>query len=209
MRMATPGPGFWGVVERRRSVRRFQDRRVPKETLVKLLAAAVRAPNAHNAQTWRFVMVTHLKDKARLAEAMGVRFRRDLEKEGTPAEEIAARLKRSYDRLVGAPLVVVLCVDTAGLPRFRVADRTDGEYLMAVQSAALAGGHLLLAAEAEGLGGAWLCAPLFAPEEVREALDLPGGWAAQGMVLLGYPREEPRERERKPLPEVVKWVGER
>ena len=127
--------GFWEVVEGRRSVRRFQDRSVPRELIEKLLGAAVRAPNAHNAQTWRFVVVTQKEDKASLAERMGANFRRDLEKEGVHADQIEARVERSYDRLVGAPVVVVLCVDTADLPRFSVADRTDGEYLMAVQSA--------------------------------------------------------------------------
>lgn len=204
--MDSPEPGFWQVVEGRRSVRCFQDRSVSRDMVEKLLGAAVRAPNAHNAQTWRFAVVTKKDDKARLAETMGASFRRDLEKEGTVAGEIEARVKRSTDRLAGAPVVVVLCVDTGDLPRFTVADRTDGEYLMAVQSAALAGGHLLLAAQAEGLGGAWICSPLFAPEEVREALNMPEGWVAQGMALLGYPGEEPQERERKPLAEVVRFV---
>lgn len=205
--MTGPGePLFWEVLEGRRSVRRFQKQPVPADTVDRLLAAAVRAPNAHNAQTWRFVVLTAAGDKSRLAAAMGASFRRDLEIDGVADEEIRARLKRSADRLLGAPLVVVLCVDTAGLQRFKAANRSDGEYLMAVQSAALAGGHLLLAAEAEGLGGAWICAPLFAPAEVRTALHLPESWVSQGMLLLGNPDEKPALRERKPLDEVVIYV---
>ena len=38
---------------------------------------------------------------------------------------------------------------------------------MGTQSVALAGLQLLLAAHAEGLGGTWICWPLFAPDETR------------------------------------------
>ena len=78
---------------------------------------------------------------------------------------------------------------------------------MAVQSAALAGGHLLLAAQALGLGGVWMCAPLFVPEVVQTALGLPADWIAQGMLLLGYPDESPDGRPRKSISEVVRWVS--
>ena len=60
-----------------------------------------------------------------------------------------------------------------------------------MKSVALAGLQLLLAAHAEGLGGTWICWPLFAPEETRQSLDLPSVWEPQGMIFLGYPAEEP------------------
>jgi coenzyme F420-0:L-glutamate ligase / coenzyme F420-1:gamma-L-glutamate ligase len=76
---------------------------------------------------------------------------------------------------------------------------------MAVQSVALAGGQLLLAAHAAGLGGVWMCAPLFAPQEVRQALELPADWEPQGILLLGFPEKVPPPRERRSLPEVVRY----
>src|ERR1700704_3659263 len=51
--------------------------------------------------------------------------------------------------------------------------RAQAEYLMAVQSVAMAVQNLLLAAHAEGLGACWMCAPLFCGEAVRAALALP------------------------------------
>jgi coenzyme F420-0:L-glutamate ligase/coenzyme F420-1:gamma-L-glutamate ligase len=76
---------------------------------------------------------------------------------------------------------------------------------MGTQSVALAGLQLLLAAHAEGLGGTWICWPLFAPEETRRALDLPSEWEPQGMIFLGYPAEQPEIPRRKAIEEVVRF----
>ena len=59
---------------------------------------------------------------------------------------------------------------------------------MAIQSVAACGQNLLLAAHELGLGACWMCAPLFAPDVVREVLDLPGDWDAQALITLGYPK---------------------
>jgi nitroreductase len=65
--------------------------------------------------------------------------------------------------------------------------RKKAEYTMAVQSVAMAVQNLLLAAHAEGLGACWMCAPLFCPEAVREALALSEDWEAQAVITLGAP----------------------
>ena len=70
------------------------------------------------------------------------------------------------------------------------------EWLMAAQSTALALGNLLLAAHHEGLAACWMCAPLFAPDIVRDVLDLPADWEPQALITLGYPAET-REKDEK------------
>ena len=76
---------------------------------------------------------------------------------------------------------------------------------MAAQGTAMAGQNLLLAAHQAGLGAVWMCAPLFAPETVRRALELPREWQPQGLVLLGYPAKKPPPRARRPVEEVSVW----
>jgi len=66
--------------------------------------------------------------------------------------------------------------------------------------------QLLLAAHAEGLGGVWVCSPMFAQETVQTALNISKNWEPQAMFLLGYPLEIPELRARKPLEEVVKTL---
>ena len=74
---------------------------------------------------------------------------------------------------------------------------------MAAQSTAMALQNLLLAAHADGLGACWMCAPLFCPGAVRQALDLPPGWEPQALVTLGFPVDAGRPAGRKGLAEVV------
>lgn len=196
---------FWSVLEHRRSVRRFKADPVDPAVTEKLLAAAVRAPNAHNRQSWRFAVLQNPADIEQLAVGMGKDYRKALQNSGLSPQEVDARAEGRKARICGAPLVIVLLIDTTDLDNYSDQNRDSGEYLMAVQSAALAGGHLLLAAEALSLGGVWMCAPLFVPDRVREVLDLPDTWMAQGMLLLGHPDETPSFRERKPLADVVKY----
>ncbi len=187
----------------RRSVRQFQAEPVPEDVVHRILDTARFAPSAHNRQPWRFAVVVTPGEKTCLAAAMAAEFRRDLEKDAVPEEEIEKMVSRSIMRIEQAPLVMILCMTMSEMDRYPDRKRNRAEFRMALQSVALAGGQLLLAAHAEGLGGVWVCAPLFAQEIVRQALDLPVDWEPQGMILLGYPDVTPAVRSRKSLDEVV------
>jgi F420 biosynthesis protein FbiB-like protein len=197
---------FWDIVKTRRSIRVFEDRPVPQDIIDKLLQTAVLAPSAHNAQHWRFVVMTKGEDKLRFAEGMGIDYRAALLAGGMSEADVESRAKAREEKISSAPVIVLLCLDTEDVRNFNDATRDDGDYVMGVQSVALAGGHLLLAAHAMGLGAVWICAPLFAPERVREALDLPDNWIPQGMISLGYPAEESKSKEMKSLDEVVRFI---
>ena len=190
----------------RRSIRRFRPDPVPSAVLQHVLETATYAPSAHNKQPWRFVVLTNAEAKSRLAEAITDKFRGDMTADGAAEVDIADRVERSRRRLDEAPAVVVLCRDVTQVNPQPDAIRQQAEATMGTQSVALAGLQLLLAAHAEGLGGTWICWPLFTPEETRRALDLSSEWEPQGMIFLGYPDEQPETPVRKPLPEIVKFI---
>jgi F420 biosynthesis protein FbiB-like protein len=190
----------------RRSIRRFRPDAVPATVIQRILETATYAPSAHNNQPWRFAVVTDFSIKARLTEAMAADFRRDLEKEDLPEGDIAARLERSRRRIHEAPTIVILCMDATGMHSYSESKRQQAEMTMAVQSTALAGLQLLLAANAEGLGGVWTCGPLLTQETVRAALNLPPGWQPQAMFFIGYPAESPAMPEHKPLEQVALFM---
>jgi F420 biosynthesis protein FbiB-like protein len=187
----------------RRSIRRYTAEPVPAETLARLLEAARWAPSAHNRQPWRFVVLRAAERKAGLAEQMGARLRADRLADGDPAEAVERDVARSRARISEAPLVVAVCLSMAEMDDYPDRRRKQAEHLMAVQSVALAAQNLLLAAHAAGLGACWLCAPLFCPDVVRAALELPADWEPQCLITLGYPAEAGRPATRKPLAEVV------
>ena len=190
----------------RRSVRRFRPDPVPGDVVTHILETATWAPNAHNRQPWRFVQLFTPESRESLSSAMGAEFRKTLQAEGLTAEEISAQLDRSRARILEAPEAILLCLDIDVLDKYEDPARTQGEYLMGVQSVALAGGQLLLAAHAEGLAGVWICAPLFTPAEISRALSLPESWQAQGLILLGYPVKVPEERPRNPISDLTKTI---
>ncbi len=195
---------FEQIISERRSVRRYLLRPVAQQTIRKLLQAACWAPSAHNRQPWRFAIVEKLEARKKLADAMAVRLRADLTRDGRPKAEIDADCGRSQERIISAPALILLCLTMTGMDRYPDEHRNQSEYLMAVQSVAMAGQNLMLSAAAAGLATCWLCAPLFCPEVVRKSLSLPDDWQAQGLISLGYPAEE-REKARRPISECTLW----
>lgn len=202
----TTTPDLRTFLRTRRSVRRFKPDPVPDSVLRDILHTATFAPSAHNRQPWRFVVLTDSSAKIHLSDAMAEEFQRDLQKDQVPPEEIAKRVSRSRERITGAPVVVILCLDMSEMDEYPDTRRKKAEYIIATQSAANAGMQLLLAAHAERLGGVWVCSPMFAQETVQKALNISSTWEPQAMFLLGYPAETPAFRERKLLEEVVKFI---
>lgn len=195
-------PEGFALIQTRRSVRRFLPKPVPQDMLERIMEAATWAPSAHNCQPWRFAVLTSREARLRLVESMGAEFRRDLVADGHSSSDADARVARSRRRILDAPVAIALCFDPSEMDTYSDPKRQQAEYLMGVQSVAMAGENLLLAAHAEGLGGVWMCAPLFAPETVRLALNLPVTWQPQGLVLIGYPAITPEPRPRQPVAEV-------
>lgn len=196
-----------GFLRSRRSVRRFQPAPVDREIVNRILRSAVRAPSAHNRQPWRLAILMDGEAKSRLGTAMGEEFLQDLLADGIVPHEAETMVERSRARIREAPVSVLLCMDLTDMDGYPDPERQKAEETMAIQSVALAGGTLLLAAHAEGLGGVWMCAPLFAGEAARNALDLPDAWIPQGLLLLGYPADAPNPRSRRALEEVARFYG--
>ena len=203
----SPAEIFHRLVADRRSIRRYEASAVPAETLDRILTAARWAPSAHNRQPWRFAILTAFNWKDRLARAMGDRLRRDRLADGDPIAAIDQDVARSHARITGAPAAIVVALDMADMDRYPD-DRRRAEHTMAVQSAAMAVQNLLLAAHAEGLGACWMCAPLFCPDAVGEALALPTGWEPQAIVTLGWPAGSGKPATRRPIEEILWMPGE-
>jgi coenzyme F420-0:L-glutamate ligase/coenzyme F420-1:gamma-L-glutamate ligase len=174
----------------RRSIRRYLPDAIPAELIDELITAAIWAPSAHNRQPWRFVVMTELETKRKLAGAMGHKLRQDLQADGVAEEIIQKDVSRSFARITAAPLLILLCLTMSDMDSYPDELRQHNEYLMAVQSTAMAAQNLLLAAHVYGLGGCWMCAPLFCADVVQSVLNLPANWQPQALLTIGYPAEK-------------------
>ena len=154
----------WEAIKSRRSVRRFRQEAISRETLLGLVEAARCAPSAANRQPLEFVIVNAEEQTAQvfaqLAWAGYVRPRRD---------PPAGRRPVAY--------IIVLVHTEKAMAEFGKVD------------AAAAIENILLAAQGKGIGSGWLGA--INRDELREILKIPDKYDIDSVVALGYPDEQP------------------
>lgn len=193
----TTVPAF---LEARRSIRAFTPESVSRPVLDRLVEAACLAPAPHHARPWRWVVIGTADAKRALADGMGARWRKDLEGDGVATERIDELVGASHARLMKAPAVVLGCLTWDGLDRYPDEARQRAEWGMALLSLGAAVENLMLAATDAGLASCWVAAPIFCPEEARDALTLPSEWLPHAMVLVGHPAPDYEPRTRPPVP---------
>ncbi len=150
----------------RRSIRRFQERAIPREILDMILCAGYYAPSGHNMQTWRFTVVEDKEKIARLKEA---------------ACE-TARAAGVYCYGFENPACIVIISN-------------DERNRYGCQDASCAAENMFLAAHSYGIGSVWLniLMTLRGKEPVKQILDefgIPKNHVVWCMAALGYPLEE-------------------
>lgn len=197
-------PNLEDALRGRRSVRRYLDLDVSDEKVERVLEAARYAPSPHGTQPYRLAVLRSERTKKRLADAMGNEWVRNLELDEQPAEVVEKRLRGSRRRLLGAPVLVLVCLYTADLDHYPDEKRQRDEKTMAVQALGAATQNMLLAAYDEGLDTGWMCAPLFTPETVLEALGLGEDLVPHALITLGYADgDPPKRRPRRSLEDLV------
>jgi len=181
---------FFDVVRKRVSVRSYRLDPAPPEHLEQILEAARQAPNAGNQQPWRFLVV---QDKGRLREFRDMAWRRrkkwllDNGYEADTDEE----MKAHYDRILGAPLHIVVLIDTA--VRYRGYAKEDGS---------LAAENMMLAARALGYGSVMITGSVSA-DTLRGFFKIPRRYEIICLIPIGAPESWPEKRGRRPLSEFV------
>ena len=194
---------FEHVIRNRRSVRRFRPDPIPDALIERVLEAGLWAPSPHGTQPWRFAVLTRQATKEELADAMAASWRHNLEMDGQPEDVIQGRLAGSRRRLLEAPVLVIVCLYTADLDHYPDPDRAAAEGTMAVQSLGACVQNLLLAAYAQGIDAGWMCAPLFCPEIVVDALGLDPALSPHALIAMGHAAADPKRRPRRPLDMLV------
>jgi len=191
------------LLQGRRSVRKYAARSVAREHIEQIVEAARWAPSPHGRQPWRFVILTRPELKAQLAEQMGETWQQNLQMDGQDAEIVNVRLEKSRQRIHNAPAIIIPCLYLEDLDRYPDEKRQADETIMAIQSLGAAIQNMLLMAYDLGLDAGWMCAPLFCPEVVCEALELDRRLIPHALITVGYAAADPLRRERLPLSTLI------
>jgi coenzyme F420-0:L-glutamate ligase/coenzyme F420-1:gamma-L-glutamate ligase len=194
---------FASLARERHVVRQFKPVPVPRGLVEQTIEATRWAPSPHGAQPWRFVVITRRELKEQLAEAMAEEWRRNLAMDGEDPEIVAVRERKSHNRIVNSPVLIIPCLYLQDLQVYPDPQRQQAEVTMAVQSLGAAIQNILLSAYSLGLDTGWMCAPLFCPEVVVAALDLPATLIPHALINMGYGATDPPRRPHRPESDLI------
>ncbi|WP_417565061.1 oxygen-insensitive NADPH nitroreductase [Marinobacter sp.] len=175
------------LLKSHRSIRKFTDRKIPRELLEELISAGQCAATSNHVQAYSVIHVVNPENRRKIAELAGG--------QGHVAEAsdflvFCADMKRSTEAAERAGAEVV-----RGMTEQLVVASVD---------AALMAQNVAIAAESEGLGLCYVGGIRNNPAEVAEILKLPAHvYPAFGMSL-GYPDQDPEVKPRLPLASILK-----
>ncbi|MEJ5358124.1 MAG: nitroreductase family protein [Desulfobacterales bacterium] len=160
------------LLEKRRSIRRFQDRAVEKEKLDLLVEAALRAPSSRNTRPWEFIVV---RDRRML-------------------EQLAGAKEHGSSFLREAAAGIVVCADP-GKSDVWIEDASIAATLiqLAAESLGLGSCWVQIRERPHKAGTS-------ARDYVARLLGLPASLQVEAIVALGYPAEEKAPHARESLP---------
>ena len=187
------------AVAARRSVREFEDRKVPRAPVERAIELAVQAPAPHHSAPWRFVLLEASDAKARLSTAMGDEWRRDLLGDGVSPAKTEAIVTRSHRTLTATPMLVVCAADMSRSHDYPDERRKRAEWSLYAHSVGAALQTFMVALAEEGIASCWISAPVFCGAVVRSELNLDEGVEPHALVLVGYASPRYRPRPRPPL----------
>jgi nitroreductase len=207
------------LIKSRRSVRIWQDKKVPEELLLQAMELATWAPNGGNRQPWFFYIVVN-KDvinsiaDATLATAKYVASWPESKALG----EMAPLMAQRAGAFRTAPAIIAAAVKKYQSPMdqvFAAREKVDvrasqirkGEQIVnsRIQTVSAAVSYLVLVLHQMGLGAVWMTGPLQAKAEIEQVLKVPADMDIVALVPIGYPAETPT-RDRKPVSEVSRII---
>jgi nitroreductase len=191
---------FLEEMRRRRTVRHFSDRAIPREALLNCIETAAQAPSGANKQPWTFVLVTDPGVKSRIREAAEKEERahyggrapetwlRDLEPLGTDENKPFLEI---------APALIVVFAQRYG-------ETKDDQHYYVGESVGIAVGFLLAALHHAGF--ATLTHTPSPMKFLSEILERPENERPYLLIPVGFPAEgcEVPDIQRKALSDVLK-----
>jgi nitroreductase len=170
----------------RRSIRKYEDRKIDTDLLINILSAGIRASTTGNMQAYSIIVTSDDEIKKQLAPA-----------------------HFNQSMITEAPVVLTFCADFNRFNKWcRQRDAEPGfdnflSFITGAIDALLVAQTICNAAEEEGLGICYLGTTTYNSDMIINILGLPAGVVPVATVTMGWPAEMPEQPDRLPLEAVV------
>ncbi len=196
---------FYADIDRRRTVRDFSARPVPRDIIETALKAANTAPSGANLQPWHFAVVSGAQTKRKIREAAEAEEREFYEHRASP-EWLAALAPLGTDEhkpfLETAPYLIAVFLQKYG----ELPDGRKVKHYYPAESTGLATGLLITALHRAGL--ATLTHTPSPMKFLNEILGRPRNERPFLLLVVGYPADDARvpDIQRKELGDFTSWI---
>lgn len=162
---------FDALIQKRRSIRRYSDKKIEKKKIDMLVEAALRSPSSRGFNPWRFIVVT---DRALL-------------------EKLARAKPHGASFLKNAPLGIVVCADP-DVSDVWVEDTSIATIFIQLAAESMGLGSCWIQIR-KRMHDETKSAEAY----ISEVLNIPGNLCVESMVAIGYPDEKKSPHMREDL----------
>ena len=188
---------FKDVINKRKSIRSFEKRKVSRKILKELIVDASKAPSAGNWQPWYFYVVDSKNKRDKLSELLRAYLKGNKE-----VKKLSKKLKdilfNFYSDLGNCQQIILVYIDKEKNKTYR-----NSKILSVVAAIE----NLMLSAVNKGLGTCWIGTFKQMENKVNRISGVKKKELVAG-ILVGYPAEDfkPLNRKKKKLSEILKFI---
>ncbi len=207
---------FFEVINTRKTIRKYKSDNPPVEDIERIIDSARVAPNANNAQNWKFIAIYNQAIKQEMKQAVLDKY--DEIAKWPQAEKYKSQIEGSKhysEFFADAPVVIAVVelpktsylnelMNKRGIPLHEILTVRPDSSLLSIGAAIE---NMSLTSHALGYGTCWMCAPIIAQKEFNKILSLPDDNKIVSLLTVGKPLDENNSSVlKKQLSEVMEII---
>ena len=186
---------FSELLVKRRSIRNYEEKQVPLETIQGIIRESCLAPSSGNGQPWKFIVVHNKGWIKKLSDESKRNLLQAVEKNpDSPLKKYESDLgNKDFNVFYNAPCLVYIGCSK----KIRSADA----------DCALAACYFMLAAAAKDLGTCWVAlGSVIQDPGIRRKIGMPEDYQIIAPIIVGYPSSVP-ETPMRNEPQILKIIS--
>lgn len=186
---------YFELIEKRRAIREFEDRKVSLDVIEEIIEESTLAPSSGNGQPWKFIVIEDQNWIKTLSDESKKNLLSNLEKNpDSPVKRYEMALKNpEFNVYYNAPFLVYI----TGSNKIRTI----------FVDCALCASYFMFSAVSRGLGTCWIgLGQHIHDPELRKTIGLPEDHEIVAPIVVGYPKGIPEVPERA-KPQILKILS--